>query len=45
MSDNWHKSTEDEAAGMEADLENDRADGEEWCEVGATLGGGRSEVN
>ena len=44
MSDNWHKSTEDEAAGMEADLEMDRADGEEWCEVGVTLGGSRSEV-
>ena len=33
VSDNWHKSTEDEAAGMEADLEHNRADGEEWCEV------------
>ena len=29
---------------MEADLEHDLADGEERCEVGATLGGGRSEV-
>ena len=38
-------SSEDEATGMEADLELDRADGEGWCEVGATLGGGRSEVN
>ena len=37
-------STEDEAAGMAADLEHDRADGEEWCEVGVTLGGSRSEV-
>ena len=36
--------TEDEAAGMEADLEHDRADGEEWCEVGVTPGGSRSEV-
>ena len=30
--------------GMAADLEHDRADGEEWCEVGVTWGGGRSEV-
>ena len=37
-------STEDEAAGMAADLEHDRADGEEWCEVGVTWGGSRSEV-
>ena len=36
--------TEDEAAGMAADLEHDRADGEEWCEVGVTWGGSRSEV-
>ena len=36
VSDHWHKSTEDEAAGMEADLEHDRADGEEWCGVGVT---------
>ena len=43
MSDNWHKSTEDEAAGMAADLELDRADGEEWCEVGVTWGGIRRE--
>ena len=28
VSDHWHKSTEDEAAEMEADLEHDRADGE-----------------
>ena len=38
------ESTEDEAAGMAADLEHDRADGEEWCEVGVTWGGSRSEV-
>ena len=44
VSDHWHKSTEDEAAGMEADLEHDRADGEEWCEVGVTWGGIRREV-
>ena len=44
VSDHWHKSTEDEAAGMEADLELDRADGEEWCEVGVTWGGIRREV-
>ena len=43
VSDHWHKSTEDEAAGMEADLEHDRADGEEWCEVEEGYGG-RSEV-
>ena len=29
-----------EAAGKEADLEHDLADGEEWCKVGV-----RSEVN
>ena len=29
VSDHWHKSIEDEAAGMEADLEHDLADGEE----------------
>ena len=43
VSDHWHKSTEDEAAGMEADLEHDRAVGEEWCEVEERYGG-RSEV-
>ena len=42
--EHWHKSAEDEAAGMEADLELDRADREEWCEVGVTWGGSRSEV-
>ena len=36
--------TEDIAAGIEADLEHDRADGEEWCEVGVTWRGSRSEV-
>ena len=36
-------STEDEAAGMAADLEHDRADGEEWCEVEERFGI-RSEV-
>ena len=44
MPDHWHKSTENEAAGMAADLEHDHADGEEWCEVGVTWGGSRSEV-
>ena len=37
------ESTEDEATGMAADLEHDRADGEEWCEVEERCGG-RSEV-
>ena len=41
--DHWHKSTENEAAGMAADLEHDRADGEEWCEVEERFGI-RSEV-